>query len=280
MVARMIRRGSYAYFLKEQLLLRRIHRAIDKLAADLDDAKYLRAACARERRRAARSMKRARRVLQRATRRGASAQRLRVRQHEYEQASTIWRHAHEALLEARDRTEVFRILQVQGVDALLAERDSVLRCSEMWRERGLRLVEARGLRVEAEARGLQVEWARPPQEQEHHPCRNFDSTRGYPGEGPAAPNKDGRKKASCPRKLDQQETAAQGQGPHQKPAVGGISWEDQRVHAAMGFVHVVQLHEGEYQLWHEAWGKIDRQPWAILITSRWRSYTRPHHGQN
>ena len=216
MVARMIRRGSYAYFLKERLLLRRIHRAIDKLATHFDDAKYLRATCARERRRAARSMKRARRVLQRATRQGASAQRLRVRQHKYEQASTIWRHAHEALLEARDRTEVFRILQVQGVDALLAERDSVLRCSEMWRERGLRLVEARGLRVEAEARGLQVEGARPPQEQ------NFDSTRGYPGEGPAAPNKDGRKKASRPRKLDQQETAAQGQGPHQKPAVGGI----------------------------------------------------------
>ena len=223
MVARMIRRGSYAYFLKEQLLLRRIHRAIDKLARDFDDAKYLRATCARERRRAARSMKRARRVLQRATRQGASAQRLRVRQHKYEQASTIWRHAHEALLEARDRTEVFRILQVQGVDALLAERDSVLRCSEMWRERGLRLVEARGLRVEAEARGLQVVWARPPpQEQEHNPRRKFDSTRGYPGEGPAAPNKDGRKKASRPRKLDQQETAAQGQGPHQKPAVGGI----------------------------------------------------------
>ena len=113
--------------------------------------------------------------------------------------------------------------KLEIADALLAERDSVLRCSEMWRERGLRLVEARGLRVEAEARGLQGVWARPPpQEQEHNPRRNFDSTRGYPGEGPAAPNKDGRKKASRPRKLDQQETAAQGQGPHQKPAVGGI----------------------------------------------------------
>ena len=30
-------------------------------------------------------------------------------------------------------------------------------------------------------------------------------------------------------------------------------WEDQRVHAVMG---LVQLHEGEFRVWHQAWGNL------------------------